>query len=116
MLASHDGEEDARERLLDTPSYVNDGVIALRLADYLTANPNQHGWFHLFAIEDKSLPELPSTDSRKNLIHFKTRDREEARGWIVQAALVGYAVLKGNSSWPVGGPGTLAQIRARFKR
>jgi hypothetical protein len=109
---------DLERRLFAIDATTSDGVIALRLADYLTDAPGQGGYYRLSVIYDRTggVPTLPHTGRHKNALIFKTRDREAARGWIVQAALAGHCVMrtycsgKGNLG---GGKGTIPEIRER---
>lgn len=109
---------DLADRLHDLPPDAGDGVIALRLADYLTETPGRRGKYYLSAIfgsrsEAKAVaPTLPHTKVRKNVVAFTTSDREAALGWIIQASLAGYRVSRAfGPDWSGGGMGTLTQIR-----
>jgi|SRR5208283_632015 len=57
---------------------------------------------------------LPYDWIRKNVVGISTRDRDQARQWIIKATLAGYCVyhqITRNGSG--GGRGTSAQIRAK---
>lgn len=106
---------DLADRLYDFTPDVSDGLIALRLADYLLADAkDRRGYYRLRILAARGEPtRLPCSRRRKNAVEFITKDREAAAGWIVQAALAGHAVSRavGPDGW-AGGMGTIADIRA----
>lgn len=106
---------DLADRLYDFTPDVSDGLIALRLADYLLEDAkDRRGFFHLCILVPRGEPtRLPCTRRRKNMVEFATKDREAAVGWIVQAALAGHIVSRafGRNTW-ASGMGTIADIRA----
>lgn len=107
---------DARDKLLGSKPTDSDGVLALRLADYLTEGMGER--LHLMILggpEIKTTLPLTCRRPRKRTLEYTATNRQAAIGWIVQAALEGHGVLRrfGDLDTGAGGAGTLAEFRER---